>query len=364
MVGKTYGVAECTGTGLVGNGCELCAVKVLSSSGSGSLSGVIAGINFVTANCGNPKYGPFTKKCVANMSLGAPGVQSALNDAVNNAVNDFGVVMAVAAGNDNDDACGYSPAAAEDAITVGSTNNGDARSSFSNYGSCVDVWAPGRGITSAWTGSNTATKTISGTSMASPRTLVFASLVFFHLKTRLIKFCCLSYYLLSYSDIAGIAAGLLGSGMATSPAQVLQKMNQRSVLIDIDVSTADVDLATAIGDCKGATISPAPTPPPDVLVPYTEHFQESTVGKASNPHSNCVNNKGKSGGAVSHIIKGMSGTVTVSTCYPRTDHDTVMHIYDVNGNCVAGSDDASGCGGSSRATFNAKENNEYFVYTE
>ena len=152
--------------------------------------------------------------------------------------------------------------------------------------------------------------------------------------------------------------------MATSPDQVLEKIKQRSVLIDIDVGTPDVDLATTIGGCLDPTISPAPTPPPVVLVPYTAHFEESTVGKASNPHSNCVNNKGKSGGAVSHIIKGMSGTVTVSTCYPRTDHDTVMHIYDVNGNCVAGSDDASGCGGSSRATFNAKENNEYFVYTE
>ena len=153
--------------------------------------------------------------------------------------------------------------------------------------------------------------------------------------------------------------------MATSPAQVLQKMNQRSVLIDI--SSADADLATTIGDCKGATISPAPTPPPVVLVPYTAHFQESTVGKASNPHSKCVFNKGKSGGAASHIIKGMSGTVTVSTCHPGTDHDTVMHLYDVNGNCVAGSDDASGsscAGGSSKVTFNAEMDKEYVVYTE
>jgi len=132
VVGKTYGVAECTGpTGTGGNGCELCAVKVLSSSGSGTYGGVIAGIDFVAANCGNMEGGPFDMKCVANMSLGG-GESETVNTAVNNAVNDFGVVMAVAAGNDNADACGYSPASAADAITVGSTDNGDARSSFSN----------------------------------------------------------------------------------------------------------------------------------------------------------------------------------------------------------------------------------------
>ena len=176
VVGKNYGVAECTGpTNEGGNGCELCSVKVLNSGGSGYLSWIIAGIDHVATDCGNQSGGPFTKKCVANMSLGATGVHQSFIDSVNNAVTSYGVVMAVAAGNDNDDACGYSPAAAEYAITVGSTdepfvsNPNDVRSSFSNYGSCVNVWAPGSGIESASSSSDSASTFLSGTSMASPR---------------------------------------------------------------------------------------------------------------------------------------------------------------------------------------------------
>ena len=144
--------------------CKLCAVKVLSGSGSGSTAGVIAGVNHVAAQCR-----VLGGLCVANMSLGG-GKSSALNTAVNAAVS-AGVVMVVAAGNSNKDACSFSPASATSAITVGSTNNidTDARSSFSNYGNCVDVYAPGSRITSAWKGGTAATNTISGTSMASPR---------------------------------------------------------------------------------------------------------------------------------------------------------------------------------------------------
>lgn len=110
---------------------------------------------------------PEGRACVANMSLGG-GFSSSLNLAVNNAVA-AGITMVVAAGNDSTDACTKSPASAASAITVGSTTSTDVASSFSNYGSCVDVWGPGSSITSAWIGSNTATKSISGTSMASPR---------------------------------------------------------------------------------------------------------------------------------------------------------------------------------------------------
>jgi len=135
--------------------------KVLGDNGSGSTEGVIDGVEHVMNNC------PEGKACVANMSLGG-GLSSLLNEAVNNAVA-AGITMVVAAGNDNSDACNYSPASAASAITVGSTTNSDDPSSFSNWGSCVDVWAPGSSITSAWYNSNTATNTISGTSMASPR---------------------------------------------------------------------------------------------------------------------------------------------------------------------------------------------------
>src|SRR5690606_36273011 len=133
--GSTYGVAK---------GVRLYAVRVLNCQGSGTNSGVIAGIDWVTQN--------HIKPAVANMSLGG-GASSALDAAVNNSIA-AGVTYVVAAGNDGANACNYSPARVGNAITVGSTTSSDARSSFSNYGSCVDVFAPGSSITSAWYTSN------------------------------------------------------------------------------------------------------------------------------------------------------------------------------------------------------------------
>jgi subtilisin family serine protease len=147
--GTTHGVAK---------GVILHPVRVLSCSGSGSTSGVIAGVNWVRTNAIRP--------AVANMSLGG-GISSSLDSAVNSAISS-GVSFAVAAGNSSTNACNSSPARVAAANTVGSTTSSDARSSFSNYGSCVDLFAPGSSITSAWHTSNTATRTISGTSMASP----------------------------------------------------------------------------------------------------------------------------------------------------------------------------------------------------
>lgn len=155
--GTTYGVAKSV---------TIHRVRVLSCSGSGSNSGVIAGVNWVAANHQSP--------AVANMSLGG-GASSALDSAVNNAVA-AGVSFAVAAGNENQNACNVSPARAANAITVGSTTSSDVRSSFSNFGTCVDIFAPGSSITSAWSTSNTATNTISGTSMASPHAAGVAAL--------------------------------------------------------------------------------------------------------------------------------------------------------------------------------------------
>ncbi|HLL01490.1 MAG TPA: S8 family serine peptidase [Myxococcaceae bacterium] len=149
VAGTTYGVAK---------KATVHAVRVLDCNGSGTNAGVIAGVDWVKNN--------HVKPAVANMSLGG-GASQTLDDAVTNAIA-AGVVFAVAAGNDNGDACTKSPARAPAAITVGSTTNTDARSSFSNYGTCLDIWAPGSNITSAWHTSDTATNTISGTSMASP----------------------------------------------------------------------------------------------------------------------------------------------------------------------------------------------------
>lgn len=155
--GSTYGVAKSS---------LLRGVRVLNCSGSGSNSGVIAGVDWVRVNRINP--------AVANMSLGG-GISSALDTAVNNLANS-GVPIAVAAGNSNANACNSSPARAANAITVGSTTTTDARSSFSNFGTCLDLFAPGSGILSAWYTSNTATATLSGTSMASPHVAGVAAL--------------------------------------------------------------------------------------------------------------------------------------------------------------------------------------------
>lgn len=156
--GSTYGVAK---------SALLRGVRVLNCSGSGSNSGVIAGVDWVRQNHIAP--------AVANMSLGG-GISSALDTAVNN-LHNANVTIAVAAGNNNGaNACNFSPARAANAITTGSTTSTDARSSFSNIGTCLDIFAPGSGILSAWYTSNTATATLSGTSMASPHVAGVAAL--------------------------------------------------------------------------------------------------------------------------------------------------------------------------------------------
>jgi subtilisin family serine protease len=160
--GSTYGVAKAT---------SLVAVRVLNCSGSGSTAGVVAGIDWVTANADGPS--------VANMSLGG-GASTTLDDAVERSVAS-GVTYAIAAGNGNifgqpQNACNYSPARVPEAITVGATDNTDRRASWSNYGTCLDLFAPGVNITSSWNDSDTGIDTISGTSMATPHTAGVAAL--------------------------------------------------------------------------------------------------------------------------------------------------------------------------------------------
>ncbi|MGH7460863.1 MAG: S8 family peptidase, partial [Longimicrobiales bacterium] len=157
IAGTTWGVAKAA---------QLVAVRVLNCQGSGSTSGVIAGIDWVTAN--------HTKPAVANMSLGG-GASSTLDNAVRNSIA-AGVTYSIAAGNSNANACNSSPSRVTEALTVGASTISDARASFSNFGTCLDLFAPGQNITSAWTTNDGATNTISGTSMAAPHVAGVAAL--------------------------------------------------------------------------------------------------------------------------------------------------------------------------------------------
>jgi serine protease len=170
VAGTTYGIAK---------KATVHAVRVLNCQGSGTNADVIEGMDWVAAN--------HVKPAVANMSLGG-GASQATDDAVQRMFA-AGVTVAVAAGNDNANACNYSPARAANAITVGSTTSTDARSSFSNYGTCLDIFAPGSSITSASFSSDTGSTSMSGTSMASPH-------------------------------VAGVAALYLGANPSATPQQV------------------------------------------------------------------------------------------------------------------------------------------------
>ncbi len=172
--GATYGVAKKV---------RIHAVRVLDCSGAGTYAGVIAGIDWVTNN--------HKKPAVANMSLGGP-TSSSLDAAVSNSIA-AGVTYALSAGNSDKSACYQSPARVGAALTVASTTSSDARSSFSNYGSCVDLFAPGSSVTSAWNTGNSATNTLSGTSMSAPH-------------------------------VAGAAAMYLSTKPSASPSQVAQAL--------------------------------------------------------------------------------------------------------------------------------------------
>ena len=211
IAGSQYGVAK---------NANIVGVRVLSCRGSGSNSGVIGGVNWVAANASGPS--------VANMSLGG-GVSSSLDSAVASAVQS-GITFVLAAGNSNADACNSSPAREQSAVTVGSSTSSDSRSSFSNWGSCVDVFAPGSNIKSAWIGGGY--RTISGTSMAAPH-------------------------------MAGVTALYLHENNALSPSQVSNLISTRATSGKISDTRGTVNkLAYSLSSsgCEPDCDNPTPTP--------------------------------------------------------------------------------------------------------
>ncbi|MGX5172991.1 S8 family peptidase [Aliikangiella sp. IMCC44653] len=206
--GQTWGMAK---------NVALVPVRVLGCNGSGTNSGVIAGVDWVAQNASGPS--------VANMSLGG-GDSTALDNAVNGAINS-GITFVVAAGNDNRSACTGSPNKVPAALTIASSTSSDARSSFSNYGSCIDLFAPGSSIKSAW--SNGGTNTISGTSMAAPH-------------------------------VAGAVALYLQSNPSASPSQVESAIEGAAVANKISDAKGSPNLLLQVA--SGSTPPPPPPPPP------------------------------------------------------------------------------------------------------
>jgi len=212
--GEKYGVAS---------EATIYSGKVLSDQGSGALSWSYDALDWLATNG--------LKPAISSMSLGSQGRQSAMNTAVEAAVN-AGVVVIVASGNSNSDACGFSPAFVPAAISVGSTDNLDRRSSFSNFGSCVEIWAPGSDILSASSGSDTGSVVFSGTSMACPH-------------------------------VSGGAALALAVNKDLSPSGVLAVLTATAELGAIsDLKPTDTNTLLWVSSEQAAVPAPTPAPPP------------------------------------------------------------------------------------------------------
>jgi subtilisin family serine protease len=228
--GSTYGVAK---------GATIHPVRVFDCTGNGSDSGVIAAVDWVTAN--------HASLAVANMSLGGD-ISSALDIAIANSIAS-GVTYAVAAGNNNANACNFSPSRVGAALTVGATTTTDARSSFSNFGSCVDLFAPGSGITSSWITSDTATLTISGTSMATPHVAGVAALY-------LERFPGSSPAAVSQAIVDSATAGVVGSPGSGSPNRLLFSLFDPSGVTTIFSDDFETDLGWLVNPDGTDTASP------------------------------------------------------------------------------------------------------------
>jgi len=269
--GNTYGVAP---------SAQVRSVKVLSDQGSGSWSWSFSALDWLATSSVRP--------AVASMSLGGSGTIQAMKDAVDAAVA-AGVTVVVAAGNDNTDACGFSPAYVPSAITVGSTDSTDARSYFSNYGTCVDIWGPGSSVLSAGHTSDSATATYSGTSMACPH-------------------------------VSGGAALVLGRDSSKNPAAVLAELLADAWYDAIsDLRTGDTNaLLYLVPGGAPPTTTPVPTPAPP---PGT---WEVTSGTGCTMTGNCIqsnNHPGDYGNNEDCTINAYEVDITVAAFNTESGYD-------------------------------------------
>lgn len=256
----TFGVAK---------NVRLHAVRVLNCSASGSISSIVSGIDWVTRNHISP--------AVANISIGASGISGTLDTAVTNSIAS-GVTYVIAAGNSALDACNYSPARAPNAITVGASASADQRAPWSNFGPCVDIFAPGQTITSTSIASDTASTIMTGTSMSSPHV---AGVIALYLETNPTASPAMATAALTNSATTGILSNI-GLG---SPNRLLYSL--------IAPATPPVPTPTP-------TPSVTPTPTPTPVAPPTTCTGTSYSGTlsgtgANNYHSNINGFNGNNG---------------------------------------------------------------------
>jgi serine protease len=277
--GSTVGVAK---------GVSLFSVRVLDCSGSGTASTIIAGIDYVTAYHASP--------AVANMSISG-GYSAAVSQAVQSSINS-GVTYVVAAGNSATDACGYSPASVAAAITVGATTSADAQASYSNSGSCVDLWAPGSAIYSAWNTDNYAMSTLNGTSMATPH-------------------------------VAGAAALYLQTNPGASPATVAQALISNSTSGALSgLLNGSANRLLRVNGTGGTIVNPTLPPPPPPPTYTNKAPVASFTASCSRMSCSFISTSTDDSGIVSYTWTfgdGSSGTGT-----------GVAHSYSSKGNYTAG----------------------------